>query len=99
MQLSPSDKKQLESKGISEAELSNQLKTFEIGIPFVKILDYAQLGKGIKKLSDEDKKHYKNTYETSQVEVVKFIPASGADQECFAFCINFLMKLKLKTKK
>lgn len=99
MQLSPTDKKCLEIKGISEIDLRNQLETFQAGIPFVKILDYAHLGKGIKKLSNEEEKLYQKTYDHSKAKVIKFIPASGAASRMFRLLHQFLDKVEIDEKK
>lgn len=99
MQLSPTDKTLLKTKGISETQLSNQLETFQNGIPFVKILDYAHLGKGIKQLSDKEKNEYDQQYENSNIEVIKFIPASGAASRMFRLLHQFLDEVEVDEKK
>lgn len=99
MQLSPADKNLLKAKNISEGEFLKQLKTFKTGIPFVKILDYAHLGKGIKKLNDEEKKHYQNLYDQSKVNAIKFIPASGAASRMFRLVHQFLDEVEVDDSK
>lgn len=90
MQLTPSDLELLKSKGISEKEVERQLETFKNGIDFVKILDFAKVGDGILRISDEDKKSYINTYENASIKVVKFTPASGAATRMFKALHSFL---------
>jgi len=99
MKISKRDKTQLENKGISKDELFKQLRTFETGIAFVKVLDFAHLGKGIKQLDKNDKKKYQNIYETSNVKGVKFIPASGAASRMFRLLHQFLDKVEIDEKK
>ncbi|RRO15952.1 DUF4301 family protein [Flavobacteriaceae bacterium 14752] len=99
MQLPQKDKTLIETKGISETQLSDQLETFQNGIPFVKILDYAHLGKGIKQLSDQDKNEYYQFYENSNIKVIKFIPASGAASRMFRLLHQFLDEVEINEKK
>ncbi len=99
MKITKEDKIYLKNKGITEDELQNQLYTFQNGIPYVKISDYAHLGRGIKQLEDEDKKLYLNIYENSKVNTIKFIPASGAASRMFRLLHQFLDHVEIDEHK
>ena len=45
--LTPSDKAQLEKKGISEAQIQQQLREFQTGFPFLRLAGAAAIGRGI----------------------------------------------------
>ncbi len=99
MQLSQKDKRLIEAKGISETEFLNQLKTFKVGIPFLKVSGYANPKKGIKQLDNKDKEFYINIYESSDIEVIKFIPASGAASRMFRLLHQFLDEVETDEEK
>jgi hypothetical protein len=44
--LTPDDKVQIESKGISEKQIMEQLKCFETGFPYLKLEGAASVGNG-----------------------------------------------------
>jgi len=90
MHLTPSDLELLKSKDISSKEVERQLDTFKNGIPFVKITDYAKVGDGILRLSEEKKKTLIETYDKAAIKVVKFTPASGAATRMFKAVHAFL---------
>jgi hypothetical protein len=96
MQLTPSDLELLKSKGISEKEVEEQLETFKNGIPFVKIIDFAKVGDGILRLSEDAKKNYTEIYENSSFKVVKFTPASGAATRMFKALHAFIKETEIK---
>ena len=50
--LTKEDKKQLEEKGISQEKLSNQLATFQKGIPYINLLAAATIDYVILKFND-----------------------------------------------
>lgn len=74
------------------AEIEDQLRIFRRGIPFVTIVKPASIGEGIKKLSEDEKEFFANLYDRKKVEldVVKFVPASGAATRMFKFLHQFL---------
>ena len=45
--LTPQDKEQLSKKGISEAQINEQLKYFETGFHYLKLEAAASIGQGI----------------------------------------------------
>lgn len=84
--------KQITSQGMSLEKVKEQLNNFKDGFPFLPIVGAATIGNGIKALTDEELKHYLDTYPevASQKEVVKFVPASGAASRMFKDLFAFL---------
>lgn len=78
---------QVESHGLSLAEVERQIKLFEDGIPYVHLSRPAVVGDGIRRLSEEQRKtfveQFRNTLDNEQVRVMKFVPASGAASRMF----------------
>jgi hypothetical protein len=90
---SPKDKALLAEKGISEAQIEEQLKRFQTGFPFLKLKAAASVEKGILRLTDEQQEAclsawdaYTQTCKT----IVKFVPASGAASRMFKDLFEFL---------
>jgi hypothetical protein len=78
-------KQQILQQGMSLEKVEEQIENFENDFPFLKIKAPAAVGDGIKKLSDEELKHFVSTYEQqmAEKEIVKFVPASGAASRMF----------------
>ena len=87
------DKKILQEKGISEAQVAEQLDAFRTGFPFLKIINAAEIGNGITKVSPENAavfhEKWENYLETNAT-VLKFVPASGAASRMFKDLFEFL---------
>ena len=79
--LSTEDLSQLKARGISEETLKEQLETFKIGFPFLRIEASASIGNGITKFEEDDINdciaEWDNFLAGGGV-VEKFVPASGA---------------------
>ena len=91
--LTAADKAQLEAKGISEAQIEQQLKDFQTGFPFLKLAGAAAIGKGIMAIDDEAQKQYIKAWDDYKAEghhVTKFVPASGAASRMFKDMFEFL---------
>ena len=87
------DKKILLEKGISEAQVAEQLNVFRTGFPFLKIVNAAEIGNGISKVSLENAAvfHQKwDDYLKTDASVLKFVPASGAASRMFKDLFEFL---------
>jgi len=80
------------SQGMNPEIVKQQISHFENGFPFLKIVAPATPGNGITVLSEKELAHFKNTYpeKASQIEVVKFVPASGAASRMFKDLFAFL---------
>ena len=91
--LSAEDIKQIESKGIKPEEIERQLNRFEHGFGYLEVIASASTGRGIRKLDEDEKRHYISiwdNYLNSDPCVVKFVPASGAASRMFKDIFEFL---------
>lgn len=92
MNFSTKHTEQIEAKGIKLLQVEEQLDKFEKKIPFTDITAHASVDNGILKLTSETEENYEQIYkeEHSNLEVVKFTPASGAATRMFKFLYKFL---------
>ena len=89
----PEDAMTLGEKGITQESLGNQIKRFETGFPYLKILDSARVGNGILALGEADQQAAVarwDEYLSHGGEVFKFVPASGAASRMFKALFSFL---------
>lgn len=83
----------LQSKGISEQQVEEQLKRFATGFPYLKIMDAARPGQGITVLTPEEEQaavERWQRYLADGGEVCKFVPASGAASRMFKALFEFV---------
>lgn len=98
MNFTKSDINQIESKGLTVKDVEAQIAIFEAGIPYVSITKAATINNGIISLDnititnaiDYFDKHKEN------LELLKFVPASGAATRMFKFLFQFLKEYNLK---
>ncbi|MDF0715116.1 DUF4301 family protein [Muricauda sp. 334s03] len=92
IELSPKDLEQLDSKGISKEKVANQIQTFKEGIPFVQLSQAAVVGNGILRFSEKEQLDLLQYFEDNRkdLELLKFVPASGAASRMFKAMFNFL---------
>lgn len=94
MELSGSDKIQLESKGISIEKVLGQIGIFKEGIPFVRLKGPAVVTNGISKFFGEREQQLIQKFEMERgggkISLLKFVPASGAASRMFKAAFNFL---------
>ncbi|NYJ26108.1 DUF4301 family protein [Allomuricauda sp. ARW1Y1] len=92
IELSPKDLEQLDSKGISKEKVANQIETFKEGIPFVNLSQAAVVGNGILRFSEKERLDLIQYFEDNRgaLELLKFVPASGAASRMFKAMFNFL---------
>ena len=90
--LTEKDIKQIEDYGLSLQEVYQQLETFRRGIPYANIITTASVGNGIKQISKTDQQQLESAYDLKKdaLDVVKFVPASGAATRMFQFLHEFL---------
>ena len=91
--LTPQDKALLAEKGISEAQIEEQLKCFQTGFPFLKLDAAASIEKGILHPTAEEQEEYLSAwaaYTQTYKTIVKFVPASGAASRMFKDLFEFL---------
>lgn len=83
--LTTTDRSQLQSKGIPEAQVREQIMNFRQGFPYMKLQRAARVGDGIIRLSpteiDENVSYYEDNL--AGATIVKFVPASGAASRMF----------------
>ena len=92
MNFSTKHTEQIEAKGIKLLQVEEQLDKFKKKIPFTDITAHSSFDNGILKLTSETEENYEQIYkeEHSNLEVVKFTPASGAATRMFKFLYKFL---------
>ncbi|MGO4919316.1 DUF4301 family protein [Maribacter spongiicola] len=92
IELTDKDLKQLEKKGISKENMLSHINTFKEGIPFVKLENAAVIGNGILKFSDAEEKELISFYDSKlkELDILKFVPASGAASRMFKALFSFL---------
>ncbi|MDE0472464.1 MAG: DUF4301 family protein [Ekhidna sp.] len=73
----------LKEKDISQEQLQHQLERFKRGFEALKITSPATVDHGILRLSEEMIQNAIDRYEASEIEVLKFVPASGAASRMF----------------
>ncbi len=91
--LTQEDKELLAKKGISEAQIAEQLKCFETGFPFLELDGAASLDNGILAIAEADQQAYLDAwdaYKQGEKTIVKFVPASGAASRMFKNMFEFL---------
>lgn len=83
---------QIKAHGLSEGSVKEQLQIFKNGIPFANVVEPASANKGIKVFSDEEQQQFVNLFEANKakLELLKFVPASGAATRMFKFLHQFL---------
>ncbi len=91
---STDDKAQMRERGSSEAVVTEQIRNFEQGFPFVQLIRPATVGDGLLRLNDAQLTHYVALHEQTlpSKEVVKFVPASGAASRMFKDLFSFMEK-------
>ncbi len=82
---SDKDLQQLNSLAISKEEVAKQINNFENGFPYLEIQKAATVGDGIIKFGEEELDHLIDVFENnrSSINVIKFVPASGAASRMF----------------
>lgn len=83
---------QLAKKEITTQQVESQLERFRRGFPQVTLVRAATKNDGITILTEDQKKKFVALYEEQihQIEVIKFVPASGAATRMFKFLHEFL---------
>lgn len=83
---------QIKLHGLSEAEVERQLEIFKKGIPFTDVVEAASVGNGIEAFSEGEQQYFANLFETQKdkLDLLKFVPASGAATRMFKFLHRFL---------
>lgn len=92
IEFSQEDLKQLEEKGISKEKVLAQIETFKEGIPYIKLKKAAVVGAGILRFSERETQEMIVYFEkvSQNLDLLKFVPASGAASRMFKAMFNFL---------
>ena len=92
MKFTERDIELINKHGLSVDQVLEQLIMFRQGIPFVNLEKAATIGSGINKISKADKAKYIDLFERNKdkLDIVKFVPASGAATRMFKFLFQFL---------
>ncbi|MDR0892077.1 MAG: DUF4301 family protein [Mediterranea sp.] len=92
--MSTQDNALLAMKGISEAQIAEQLACFQHGFPYLKLSAAASLTKGILAPTDDERNAYLSAWDsyknTANRSILKFVPASGAASRMFKNLFEFL---------
>ncbi|MFO7702692.1 MAG: DUF4301 family protein, partial [Psychroflexus maritimus] len=83
MKLSDENQKLINQKNISLNQLKHQVDTFIKGIPPIQLMRPATIGDGILTLNKKQIESYIGLYESTNEQVLKFTPASGAATRMF----------------
>lgn len=96
MIFSNKDLEQLNSMGISLATANQQIKNFETGFPYAKLVLPAIVGNGIIRMDSSLLDTYVKIYEKGSMalSITKFVPASGAATRMFKDQFAWIGKLK-----
>ncbi|WP_055434727.1 DUF4301 family protein [Lacinutrix algicola] len=84
--------KQIENKGLTVDKVLKQIETFKSGLPLINLESAAILEHGILSVSKDENKEYSEFYDKQkeELDVLKFVPASGAATRMFKFLFEFL---------
>ena len=91
--LTQQDQELLAKKGITEAQIDEQLACFEKGFPFLRLDGAASMDDGIVVPTPDEQKNYLaawDAYLDGDKKIVKFVPASGAASRMFKNLFEFL---------
>lgn len=96
--LTQKDLQQIAKKGISEEKINEQLGYFKKGFPLLDVTRAATPKSGIKVLSPSETDAYSKFFEQkkSSLDIVKFVPASGAATRMFKSLFEFLESNKMQ---
>jgi hypothetical protein len=85
-----SDIKQIKSRGINPGEAEKQIGYLLHSFPFMKLVKAASVDHGIVHLTSQQAKDYSEAYTASgKLDVIKFVPASGAATRMFKALFEF----------
>ena len=95
------DKEQRLPQGINALLLAQQLKQFQKGFPFAKLINPAKISEGIIRLTATQKKELRALYEQrgKAKKKVKFTPASGAATRMFKGLSEYLSEVNQYAEK
>lgn len=91
-QLTEKDLQQLSTKGITTTDIEQQLENFKNGFPPVKLVKPATVDDGIHKLENNQVEELIQIFSQkgTSLNMLKFVPASGAASRMFKFLYEYL---------
>ncbi|MBQ5638338.1 MAG: DUF4301 family protein, partial [Alistipes sp.] len=86
------DLQQIAAHGLTKEAVELQIENFRRGFPFLKVVRAASPSDGVVVLNEEEGAKYVARYDAavSELEVVKFVPASGAATRMFKELFSFV---------
>ncbi|MBQ0734591.1 DUF4301 family protein [Aquimarina celericrescens] len=92
MNITDKDIRLIKSKGLTVDKVLSQIEIFKNGIPFVPLRSAATLNNGILKFTEHYQSELTKLYDSriSNLETIKFVPASGAATRMFKDLFKFL---------
>lgn len=99
--LNARDLQQLKEHGISINDLYRQLEIYSLGAPFANIVTPASEGNGIEVIPEEARHKLVKLYENEKadLDIVRFVPASGAATRMFGFLYQFIENFRPEEQK
>ncbi|MCK9204563.1 MAG: DUF4301 family protein [Bacteroidales bacterium] len=96
----PNDLEQIGKKGIDLPLIEKQITHFIRGFPFIRLIRPAVLGDGIVSFDEKEQTYYIEIFESRllTMQVVKFVPASGAASRMFKSLFEFKERLSAELK-
>ncbi|MEZ4858477.1 MAG: DUF4301 family protein [Flavobacteriaceae bacterium] len=90
--LTEKDLKQINDNGLSTNQIIKQIETFIKGIPYVDIVTTASVKNGIQQIKESKIKELEAFFDSRKdnLDIVKFVPASGAATRMFKFLHDFI---------
>jgi len=97
---SEKDIKQITSKGITLKQVEAQVSRIKNGMSYSNLVAAGNIGKGIENYNKAESEAFIKQYEEKleDLDVVKFVPASGAASRMFKFLFQFLNKYNPSTE-
>ena len=93
----PEDISQIKARGSKSEVIEQQIENFKTGFQFLKLIEAASNYHGIIKLSESEIQKYISIFEeknSNELELVKFVPASGAASRMFNSLFSALADLR-----
>lgn len=92
--LSSTDIDQVKGRGSDPDQVKEQIQYFIDGFPFLSLSKAATVGNGVIRLTDDEAKSYADAFDQKategEINLLKFVPASGAATRMFKSLFSFL---------
>lgn len=100
MKFTDKEKQEINAHGLTAEQVERQIDLFKTGVPNVELIAPATVGDGILKMTKDREEDYLKVYEQhkSELELLKFTPASGAASRMFKHIHQFLENYEQKNE-